>query len=461
MVRNSAHDSVCACSVDDVVDAVLHRYAEARHIGEGLTETVLDVGGPIDGAPPGRWPSTPSARDRAGMVEVVVTAVGRTRPRRAGPVGADRLPGSITLDGETVRNMLGLIQGARIDADSFVTDVALAEDEEGLEVTVVIGAEEREGVPVEEVKRELYTRLTARPGHPGPTDPRPAPVRRILARQRGARVRLGPLRGRQRARPSGDGVRRHERPRRRGLRRRGLRRRPRTSITLTNGLVTVVIDAGDRGDGTFSVDGVPATGGWSTAATTGTPTTTHPPPATRWSTRPETVAVCVVERGTGPGRRHRHRHLSDGPTGSTPTPGRGSARHHGRGGDQPRAPGRRAGGPGAHPFVNPSRDHRLRVHLPLREPADDVDGPSAPSPWSSGAWWPRGVPEEFGTPTFPSRRFVSSGGLTVVHDGLLEYELVDIERRCRRRHRHPGDGQGPAPWPSPSCGRPGCCPGWG
>ena len=31
MVRNSAHDSICACSVDDVVDAVLHRYAEAAH----------------------------------------------------------------------------------------------------------------------------------------------------------------------------------------------------------------------------------------------------------------------------------------------------------------------------------------------------------------------------------------------------------------------------------------------
>src|SRR3954452_5839475 len=36
LVLNSAHDSVCACSVDEVCDAVLHRYAEARQIGEGL-----------------------------------------------------------------------------------------------------------------------------------------------------------------------------------------------------------------------------------------------------------------------------------------------------------------------------------------------------------------------------------------------------------------------------------------
>jgi hypothetical protein len=32
-----------------------------------------------------------------------------------------------------------------------------------------------------------------------------------------------------------------------------------------------------------------------------------------------------------------------------------------------------------------------------------------------------------GLPTFPSRRFVAAGGLTVVHEGLNEYELIDIE----------------------------------
>jgi mannosylglycerate hydrolase len=36
-----------------------------------------------------------------------------------------------------------------------------------------------------------------------------------------------------------------------------------------------------------------------------------------------------------------------------------------------------------------------------------------------------GGPSERGLPTYPSRRFVSAGGLTVVHEGLLEYELVD------------------------------------
>jgi hypothetical protein len=49
-----------------------------------------------------------------------------------------------------------------------------------------------------------------------------------------------------------------------------------------------------------------------------------------------------------------------------------------------------------------------------------------------------GRPDELGTPTFPSRRFVTSGGLTVVHEGLLEYELIDIDSHGDDH----GDGSG-------------------
>ncbi|MEI6571773.1 MAG: alpha-mannosidase, partial [Actinomycetes bacterium] len=42
LILNSAHDSSCACSADDVVDAVMVRYREALHIGEGLTREALD-----------------------------------------------------------------------------------------------------------------------------------------------------------------------------------------------------------------------------------------------------------------------------------------------------------------------------------------------------------------------------------------------------------------------------------
>ena len=38
-----------------------------------------------------------------------------------------------------------------------------------------------------------------------------------------------------------------------------------------------------------------------------------------------------------------------------------------------------------------------------------------------------GGPSEKALPTYPSRRFVQAGGITIAHEGLLEYELVDIE----------------------------------
>jgi alpha-mannosidase len=77
-------------------------------------------------------------------------------------------------------------------------------------------------------------------------------------------------------------------------------------------------------------------------------------------------------------------------------------------------------------FVNPSRDHRLRVHLPLPEPATISHSECAFDVVDRGLT-AEGRVDEFGLPTFPSRRFVSAGGLTVVHEGLLEYELVDIK----------------------------------
>ncbi len=82
-------------------------------------------------------------------------------------------------------------------------------------------------------------------------------------------------------------------------------------------------------------------------------------------------------------------------------------------------------------FVNPSGDHRLRVHLPLREPAGQSRAESAFTVVTRGLT-AEGRPDEFGLPTAPSNRFVSAGRLTVVHEGVCEYELVDIEDDAAR-----------------------------
>ena len=69
MVRNAAHDSVCACSHDEVVDAVHHRYAEARQIGEALRAQGLRLVGAALAGDEVVAVNT-LARSRGGLVQV-------------------------------------------------------------------------------------------------------------------------------------------------------------------------------------------------------------------------------------------------------------------------------------------------------------------------------------------------------------------------------------------------------
>src|SRR5207248_9600004 len=76
---------------------------------------------------------------------------------------------------------------------------------------------------------------------------------------------------------------------------------------------------------------------------------------------------------------------------------------------------------------NRCRDHRLRAWFPLPSEATASRAECAFAVVERGLSV-EGGPHEVGLPTFPSRRFVSAGGLTVVHHGLLEYALVDSGR---------------------------------
>ncbi len=408
MIRNSAHDSICACSVDEVVDAVLHRYAEARHLGEALAGEALGALA-TSMAGPGPVVVNPTAVDRSGVVEVVVTATGEPGPDVQVLSERTGLPGTITLDGTTVRSLLGLIQGARIDVDTYITDVAMTEGETGLDLTVVIGTEPREGVPVEQIKRELYTRLTARPE----TEVRLAldqpPVRRILARQHTVPgfgwARFAPV-------PILHPVE--------------VTDEPTGAVTLANGLVTVAIDPAD---GTFSIDGIPGFGRLVDSGDHGDTYNYSPPLVDSLVTSPVSVSVALGERGPVRATASitstyawpaRVDNVAKAREGSHEVPVRTTVELHA---DEAVVRVRTE-------FDNPSRDHRLRVHLPLPKPAATSRAESAFTIVERGLT-AEGSKDEVGTPTFPSRRFVSAGGLTVVHEGLLEYELVDVQ---------PGDG---------------------
>ncbi|MGA3148182.1 MAG: alpha-mannosidase [Acidimicrobiales bacterium] len=402
MIRNAAHDSICACSIDDVVDAVLHRYAEARHIGQGLADEALAALS-TSMADPGPVVVNPCPVERGGMVEVVEVAVGEPGPdvqvlsERAG------LPGTITLNGATVRSMLGLIQGARIDNDTYITDVSMAEDDTGVDITIVIGTDPRAGVRVEEIKRELFTLLTTRPDTEVRITLDQPPSRRILARQTGvpgfgwARFSPAPLVHPVRVEGSASGT------------------------VIGNGLVTVAVDAAA---GTFSVNGIPGFGQLIDGGDHGDTYNYSPPAVDTVVDRPDSVSVTVGDRGpvratvtitstfTWPDRVDESTRSR---IGGHPVPV--ETRLEVRADESAVRVCTR--------FVNPSRDHRLRVRLPLPAPAATSHAESAFTVVERGLV-AEGRAEEVGTPTFPSRRFVSSGGLTVVHEGLLEYELVDL-----------------------------------
>ncbi|MGH9000019.1 MAG: glycoside hydrolase family 38 C-terminal domain-containing protein [Acidimicrobiia bacterium] len=77
LILNSAHDSSCACSADEVVEAVLVRYHEARQIAEGLaSEAVAATAAEVDAPPGAVLVVNPGAGLRSGLVETVVTGDG-------------------------------------------------------------------------------------------------------------------------------------------------------------------------------------------------------------------------------------------------------------------------------------------------------------------------------------------------------------------------------------------------
>ncbi|HEY5246803.1 MAG TPA: hypothetical protein VIJ60_14130, partial [Acidimicrobiales bacterium] len=196
---------------------------------------------------------------------------------------------------------------------------------------------------------------------------------------------------------------------------------PEGAVVLANGLVAVVVDPTD---GTFAVDGLAGFGRLVDGGDLGDSYNYSPPRRDATVDAPETVTVVIGDRGpvratavvTATYRWPDH------------VDGTSQARVGDHLVDVTTTIDVRADEPTVRVttgFVNPSRDHRLRVHLPLPEPATESEAECAFATVRRGLT-AEGRPDELGLPTFPSRRFVRAGGLTVVHDGVAEYELVDI-----------------------------------
>jgi alpha-mannosidase len=189
-----------------------------------------------------------------------------------------------------------------------------------------------------------------------------------------------------------------------------------------NGIATVVVDPGD---GTFSLNGVGGYGRLVDGGDHGDSYNYSPPAGDRLVDTPETVELVVTEDGPVRGQmmvtsRYTWPEYVDGSTRTRTGEKQVTVTTTLELCAEERHVVVTTG------FMNPSRDHRLRVHLPLPRPTDHSEAECAFAVVRRGLE-AEGRPDELGLPTFPSRRFVTAGGLTVAHEGLCEYELVDIE----------------------------------
>jgi mannosylglycerate hydrolase len=393
VVRNCAHDSICACSVDPVVDAVLHRYDEAIDVADGLVGRALKAIGLAAGGT-GAVVVNPIARARVGAVELLLDDTAAADVP-AGVQVLQEMPGRREVDRGSLANVAEVI--ARVlDRDLALTEAEL--DDSG-EATVLVvrtgtgGAIDRPALRAEVrdviARHDLHRLFTVvREG---------APSCQVLAR---AAVD-GFSWARWTARPDDVAPARA------------------SGSSLSNGLVDVSV----ADDGTWSIDGVPGYGRLVDGGDLGDTYNWCPPPAGDvLVSAPSAVAISVVE--DGPVRATiRIETTWDLPAGivdgaragSIPTPVTTVLSLH-------------AGEAVLRvetTIDNRSEDHRLRVHHPLRARATSSAAGCAYATVTRGLD-AEGGPTEMPLPTFPARDHVTAGGLTVVTEGVVEYELVDL-----------------------------------
>jgi mannosylglycerate hydrolase len=389
VVRNAAHDSVCACSIDAVCDAVLHRYREAADIGEGLADRALDRLA-ASMADTGWVVANTSQRTRSGMVELEVPGEG---PIEGAQVLLER--GALVADNvlslDEARPLLGNIRSQQLGNRTFINAIDVEETGDGIELTLSVDRRLVTNLLVGQVMVDVLSRLADWPGGTGTVHLviRRQPYRRVLVRV-----------------PDVPGL---------GWRLVGDVVAPAHPVSatagdlgLTNGLVTVEVDPAD---GTFSVDGLAGFDRLVDGGDAGDTYNYSPPDDDVLVDAPTAVAVRRLEAGPVRGRIEVVR--------SYPWADQVVTTVEVRAGE---------------PLVrvtttidNQRRDHRLRAHFPLPQPTTTSRAECAFAVVERGLE-AEGGPHERGLPTFPCRRFVQAGGLTLVHDGLLEYEVVDRGR---------------------------------
>lgn len=456
VIQNSAHDSICGCSVDAVSEQVLVRYAEAEQIGEALTAGALAR--VADGVPRGALAVlNPSPSTRADLVELEVPIpepwpeVGLelpdgTRLATQETARADPLLFTADLPAERIPELWRRLHGRELFG-RWLNGFSV--DEDGGSPRLTLHVDEVADPPfldVDELKREVELAASAAD----------ATWRvRIVARPRRtllARVTAPPL-GWTAVRPA-DGSAEAEATVGVGA-----------DGVLRNGLVEVEVSD----DGCFRLAGggveLSGAGRLVDGGDCGDSYNYGPPAEDQVVDVPDSVAV--APRAQGPLR------AEIAVTRTYGWPAALGESQEERAAATVQVPVTttlelRAGEPFLRvrvSFENPCADHRLRFYVPL---AAEAHGSAAEGQFAvvERALEVEGGYGEAALPTFPARGFVDAGGVAVLLPHVLEYEVVDGRELALTilratglisRNRHPAreDPAGPeVPIPAAQCRRP-------
>ena len=429
LVLNSAHDSSCACSHDEVVEAVRVRYQEARHVGEALTRDALrQLATTIDAPPSSTIVVNAAAQARAGLVTVPLPGVGPVHlvavddgtPCPTQVVSTSAGEGiSTVVVGQKIRWVLEMMRGPEL-AGARIARVEQARLDDGtIEFTFHDAAPGEPELDLEATKEILLALGTA--GETISIRQRRAPVREVVFATDSV---------------PGFGWRTYRAVEGAG---------PGSAVfadgpTLGNEHLRVEVDPED-GTLTIEADGVRVAGAnrYVDGGDGGDTYNYSPPSVDTVVDCPASVSVTVADRGPARAR------LVVTATYLLPTHAIGSERSCERRSDDT-TPTEivttlelRRGERFLRVHVELDhrvRDHRLRAHFPLPATVSGSDAECAFAVVHRGLT-AEGGPHEFGLPTFVSRRFVDAAaaleegsdvGAALLHDGLLEYEVVDDGR---------------------------------
>ncbi len=410
VVRNSAHDSICACSADEVGVAVRHRFAEATTIADSV---IGAVDRHLAGAfrRPGTMVVNPSSRTRSGLVEILLA-------------GTQAPPGTQLVDradaGSVEREVCGrdlphvlaeLTQAGWLD-DGRATEASVEWTPAGVRLSLTSDRTRVSDTslrPVDATMAEATAQAAANPDKPlWVRVERPASVR-VLARVREVPghgwVSLPGPGGEQGVQAGEQGAGGEQ----------GVQA---GDNWLDNGVVHLAVNPAD---GTFAVNGLAGMDRLVDGGDAGDTYNFSPPAEDLVVERPDSVTITLLEDGPVRGRLRVQRRFT------WPASVEDGRRVGTRAVEVTTVLELHAGEPLVRIttcFDNPSRDHRLRSLFSLARRATGsraecafgvVDRPLTAE----------GGDGEVGLATFPSRRFVQAGGVTLTHEGLLEYEVVD------------------------------------